>query len=325
MGLKPFLLVLTLVLAAGSPTLAQVDRGRTPVVGLLLGGEPSLYLAEFSQALGKLGWVDGKTVRLEVRTAEGRHDRVPPLAADLVRLKVDVIAALLGTPQALAAKYATSTIPIVFATLGDPVEFGIVSNLARPERNLTGVGGTVSLNYKRLQLIKEAIPGAKSVAFLTNIQNPIQGQLIKAADAAAQQLGLTLHEVRVQESVASLDSALSTVRRQRANAMAIQGDAFFVSHKGRILDFAASARLPVVYPNRLYADAGGLMSLAPDSAAIVRRTAAYVDRILRGAKPSDLPVEEATKFELVINRKTAKALRLTIPPSLLLRADHIIE
>ena len=165
-----------------------------PLVGVLLSEDRSRHLPEFSRALADLGWIDGKTVRLEVRAAEGRHDQMPRLAIELVRRKVDVIAALLGTPPALAAKQATATIPIVFTTAGDPVAFGIVSNVARPERNLTGVGGTVSLNYKRLQLLKEAVPDAKRVGFLTNVENPIHRTLIGAAERAARQLGLELYE-----------------------------------------------------------------------------------------------------------------------------------
>jgi len=299
--------------------------GRTPVVGVLLAELPSLYLPEFTRALADLGWVDGKTVRLEARWAEGRHDRLPVLAGELVRLKVDVIVALNGTPPALATKQATTTIPVVFTTGGDPVAFGIVSSLARTEGNLTGVGAGVPLVPKRVQLLVETVPKARQVAYLANAQNPIHGVLLKAHEHAARQLGLVLHQVLVSSSGEEIDAAFSTMAKQRIDALVVQGDAFFVKERARLIRLAARARLPTAYSNSLYVEAGGLMSFAADFADLSRRAAALTDRLLRGAKPGDLPVEQATTFDLAINLKTARALGLTIPPALLLRANRVIE
>ena len=279
------------------------------------------------QGLRDLGYVEGRNVVIEIRDAEGEAERLPALAAELVALKVDVIVAP-NTPQALAAKQATRTLPIVFSFVADPVASGLVTSLARPGGNVTGLSSlTPELVGKRLELLTQAVPGVSRVAVLW--QPGFQGErtekdMLKGADVAARALGVRLQFVEAQ-GPADFDRAFSDMTRARAGALTVLGSTMFISERRRLVDLAAKNRLPAVYARREYVDAGGLMSYGSNIADLFRRAATYVDKILKGAKPADLPVEQPTKFELVINLKTAKALGLTIPPSLLGRADQVIE
>ncbi len=281
----------------------------------------------FRQGLRDLGYVEGRNVVIEYRDAEGKPERLPALAAELVALKVDVIVAP-NTPQALAAKQATRTLPIVFSFVADPVASGLVTSLARPGGNVTGLSSlTPELVGKRLELLTQAVPGVSRVAVLW--QPGFQGErtdkdMLKGADVAARALGVRLQFVEAQDP-ADIDRAFSDMTRARAGALTLLGSTMFITERRRLVDLAAKNRLPAVYARREYVDAGGLMSYGSNIADLFRRTAIYVDKILKGAKPADLPVEQPTKFELVINLKTAKALGLTIPPSLLGRADEVIQ
>jgi len=284
----------------------------------------SLYLDAFRNGLRDLGWVEGKSFAIESRFAGGRFERLPELAADLVRQRVDLI--LTGSNQgALAAKRATSTIPIVMVTTGDPVADGVVTSLARPGGNITGVTALgQSLNAKRLELIKEAVPGVTRVAILANPDSPYTSPLLKEKDAAARRLGLQLPILEARDP-AGLEKAFAAAAVERAGALMVQTDILFVTHRRRIVELAARSRLPTVYGDRESVEAGGLMFYGASLPTMYRDAAAYADRILKGARPADLPVEQPTKLELLINLKTAKALGLTIPPSVIGRADHLVE
>ena len=281
----------------------------------------------FRQGLRDLGYVEGRNVVIEYRDAEGKPERLPALAAELVALKVDVIVAA-GTPPALAAKQATRTLPIVFATAADPVGSGLVTSLARPGGNVTGLSILApELVGKRLELLKQAVPGVSRVAVLWqpgDFGERTEKDMLKGADVAARALGVRLQFVEAR-GPADFDRAFSDMTRARAGALTVLTSNMFLIERRRLVDLAAKNRLPAVYGGREFVDAGGLMSYGPNLADLFRRAATYVDKILKGAKPGDLPVEQPTKFELVINLKTAKALGLTIPPSLLLRADEVIE
>jgi putative ABC transport system substrate-binding protein len=265
---------------------------------------------------------------IEYRDAEGKPERLPALAAELVALKVDVIVTGGGTTPALAAQQATKTIPIVFASAPDPVTDGLVTSLARPGGNVTGSSNlNPELVGKCLEQLKQAVPGVSRVAVLRQpgaAGERTDKEMLKGADVAARALEVRLHVVEAR-GPADLDRAFSDMTRARAGALTVLPSAMFFSERRRLLDLAAKNRLPAVYPQREFVDAGGLMAYGPNLADLFRRAATYVDKILKGAKPGDLPVEQPTKFELVINLKTAKALGLTIPPSLLLRADQVIE
>jgi putative tryptophan/tyrosine transport system substrate-binding protein len=264
---------------------------------------------------------------IEYRDAEGKFERLPPLAAELVALKVDVIVAG-GTPQALAAKQATRTVPIVFAAAGDPVTSGLVTSLARPGGNVTGLTGLgPELVGKGLEQLTQAVPGVSRVAALW--QPGGQGErtdkdILKEADVAARALGVRLQFVEAR-GPEDFDRAFSDMTRARAGALTVLVSPMFFGERRRLVDLAAKNRLPAVYPWREFVDAGGLMAYGADLADLFRRAATYVDKILKGAKPAELPVEQPTKYELVINLKTARTLGLTIPPSLLRRAGQIIE
>jgi ABC-type uncharacterized transport system substrate-binding protein len=282
----------------------------------------------FRQGLRDLGYVEGRNLVIEYRDATGKHERLPALAAELVALNVDVIVAA-NTPGALAAKRATSTLPIAFAAVGDPVTSGLVSSFARPGGNVTGTsGGTPELVGKCLEQLKQAVPGVSRVAVLWQpgafVGERTERDMLKRAEVAARALGLRAQFVEARDS-ADLDRAFSEVTKARADGLTVLTSAMFISQRRRVVDLAAQNRLPAVYAWREFIDAGGLMSYGPDLADLFRRVATYVDKILKGAKPADLPVEQPTKFELVINLKTAKALGLTIPQSLLVRADEIIQ
>jgi len=294
-----------------------------------LSTSPPMGLGEaFRQGLRDLGYVEGRNVVIEYRFAEGKLERLPALAAELVALKVDVIVAAAGTPPALAAKQATRTVPIVFIAVGDPVTSGLVTSLARPGGNVTGLSGlSPELVGKRLELLTQAVPGVSRVAVLWQpgeLGERTEKDMMKGVEVAARALGVRLQVVEVRRPD-DFDRAFSDMTRARAGALTLLGSNMFFNERRRLVDLAANKRLPAVYLSREYVDAGGLMSYGSDLADLFRRAATYVDKILKGAKPGDLPVEQPTKFELVINLKTAKALGLTIPPSLLGRADHVVE
>jgi len=310
--------------AAGAQQAAKVAR-----IGLLsLNVSASPHVFEpFLQGLRDFGYVEGRNLAIEYRDAEGKPERLSALAAELVALKVDVIFAP-GTPHALAAKQATTTVPIVFTGVTDPVTDGLVTSLARPGGNVTGLSFlALDLAGKRVELLKQAVPGVTRVAILR--QPGGQGErtdtdILKAAEVAARALGVRLQFVEARGPT-DLDRAFSDMTKARAGALTGLGGSMFFNERRRLVDLAAKNRLPAVYPLREFVDAGGLMSYGPNMADSFRRAATYVDKILKGAKPADLPVERPTKFDLVINLKTAKALGLTIPPSLLQRADQVIE
>jgi putative ABC transport system substrate-binding protein len=281
----------------------------------------------FRQGLRDLGNVEGRNVVIEYRSAEGRFERLPALAAELVGLKVDVIVTS-DTPAALAAKQATRTVPVVFSFAVDPVTSGLVTSLARPGGNVTGLATLVpELVGKRLEQLTQAVPGVSRVSVLW--QPGSQGgrtekDMLKGAEVAGRGLGVPLQFVEAR-GPADFDRAFSDMTRAHAGALTVLGSAMFFNERRRLVALAAKHRLPAMYGLREYVDAGGLMSYGPNVADLFRRAATYVDRILKGAKPGDMPVEQPTKFELVINLKTAKVFGLTIPPSVLGRADEVIR
>ena len=286
---------------------------------------PQIHEA-FLQGLQGLGYVVGRNVVIEYRDPEGKYERLPVLAAELVALKVDVIVCS-GTPMALAAKQATRTIPIVFVAV-DPVTSGLVSSLARPGGNLTGLASLIpDLVGKCLELLNQAVPRANRVAVLWPpgaLGERTEKNMLTGADEAARALGVQLQFVEARRP-ADLDRAFSEMTKAHAGALAVLPSIILVRERRRLVDLAAKNRLPAIYTQTEFVDAGGLMFYGPNTADLHRRAAAYVDKILKGAKPADLPIEQPTKFELLINLKTAKALGLPIPPSLLARADQVIE
>jgi putative ABC transport system substrate-binding protein len=286
--------------------------------------ETSRLYEAFRQGLRERDWIEGRNAVIEWRFAEGRMERFPDLAADLIRLKVDIVVTL-GGPAARAAKQATTTTPIVAIAVSDPVGQGLVASLARPGGNVTGLATLFpELAVKRLELLKEALPGVSRVAVLWNAANPGNVIILRGVQAAAQTLGVTLQtrEVRGPDDFAA---AFAKMRRERPDALMILDDPLLFQYRASIVDFAAKRRLPAMHPIRESVEAGGLIAYSVNLAELNRRAAEYVDKILKGAKPADLPIEQPTKFELVINLKTAKALGLTIPPSLLGRADEVIQ
>jgi putative ABC transport system substrate-binding protein len=311
-------------LAADAQQAAKVAR--IGYLAINLAASPHLTEA-FRQGLRDLGYVEGRNVVIEYRDAEGKPERLPALAAELVALKVDVIVAP-PTVAVLAAKQATKTIPIVFAVAADPVGSGLVTSLARPGGNVTGLSFLApELVGKGLELLTLAVPGVSRVAALW--QPGASGErtdkdLLKAAEVAARALGVRLQFVEARGPT-DFDRAFSDMTRARVGALTVLGSNMFLTERRRLVDLAAKNRLRAVYPQREFVDAGGLMAYGSNVADLFRRAATYVDKILKGTKPADLPVEQPTKFELVINLKTAKALGLTIPPSLLARADEIIQ
>src|SRR6266446_2066388 len=294
----------------------------------MLADATSPHLREaFLQGLRDLGYVEGRNLVIEYRDAEGKPKRFPSLAAELVALKVDVILAG-ATPQALATKQATKTIPIVFASVADPVGSGLVTSLARPGGNVTGSSNLApELVGKRLEQLTQAVPGVSRVAVLWQpgaLGERTERDILKEAEVAGRALGVRLQFVEAR-GPEDFNRAFSVMTRARAGALTVLPGSMFVNERRRLVDLAAKNRLPAVYTSREYVDAGGLMSYGPNQAELYRRAATYVDKILKGAKPGDLPVEQPTKFELIINLKTAKALGLTIPQPVLGRADQIIE
>ena len=323
LGLSLIAFVLVVVVAMAE---AQQSK-KVPRIGVLATGTPSSMeevLDPFRQRLHELGYVEGKNFVFEYRWGEGNIDRLPVLAAELVRLKVDVIFAN-STPPAMAAKGATTTIPIVVTGLSDPVATGLVSSLARPGGNITGI--TVmneELAGKRLELLKETSPKVSRVAVLWNSSNPGAALNFKQTQAAAQELGLQLQSLDVQ-SVSDLEVSFKSAIKSGAHALDVLRTQPIVTQLRRIADFAVKNRLPSIHDRSDFVEAGGLMSYGANIADTSRRAAVYVDKILKGTKPADLPVERQMKFELVINLKTAKQIGLTIPQSVLYRADKVIR
>jgi len=281
-------------------------------------------LEVFRQGLRELGYVEGRSITIEARWADGKYDRLPGLATELVRLRVDVIVAV-AARAIRAAKEATRTIPIVMAVVVDPVATGLVASLARPEGNITGLSTTApALVAKQLEMLKEVSPKASRVAALTNPANPGNAPQLRAAEVAAQRLGMQLQPVEARNPT-ELDSAFAAMTGQSVDAVIVLTDVIFNEHRGRIAELAAKGRLPAVYGLPEHVEAGGLMAYCASRAELFRRAATYVDKILKGAKPADLPIEQPTRFELIVNLRTARALGITIPASILVRADRVIE
>jgi putative tryptophan/tyrosine transport system substrate-binding protein len=286
---------------------------------------PAPSMEAFLQRLRELGYEEGRNVAFEYRYAEGSLERLSHLAGELVRQKVDLIFTTWGTAAPLAAQRITSTIPIVISAAGDPVATGLVTSLTRPGGNVTGLSSlALELEEKRLELLRDLVPRAFRVAVLWDPANPYSGLAFKREQAAAKTLGLKLQPVPVHQAQ-ELKPAFTALTRDRPDALVVHAFVVLIQHRARIVEFAAQTRLPAVYPLRDYVDAGGLMSYGASLTDMSRRAALYVDKILKGTKPGDLPVEQPTKFELVINLKTAKAIGLTIPQSVLARADQVIE
>jgi putative tryptophan/tyrosine transport system substrate-binding protein len=308
------------------PLFARAQRvGKLPTIGFL-GNSSSIEsqrVAAFVQRLRELGWIDGRDLAIEYRWAEGRNERYAEAAAELVRLKVDIIVTV-ATPATLAAKEATTVIPIVFGAASDPVGTGLVESLARPGGNITGLSNQITdTGGKKLEFLREIVPSLRRLAILTNVGNPAAVLDMAEAQAAARKLGLevTISEIRRAEDIAPAFDALDG----HADALYVCVDPLLNTYRIRVNTLALAARLPTVHGLREYVEAGGLISYGPNLPDLLRRAADFVDKILRGAKPADIPVEQPTKFDLVINLTTAKALGLKIPPTLLVRADKIIE
>jgi len=325
-------LTVTITLLLGglySPVPAEAqETAKVARIGYL-GSIPAPGLREaFLQGLSDLGYMEGRNLVIEYRQAEGKFERFPALAAELVRLKVDIIFAAAGTPAALAAKQATRTIPIVFPAASDPVATGLVTSFARPGGNVTGLSFlTPELVGKSMELLKQAAPGVSRVAVLWHPTGmpELQGKaMLKAAEVAARALEVRLQIVEAREPD-DFPRAFSEMTRARADGLIVITSTMFFQERKRLVDLAVKNRLPAVYPSRESVEAGGLISYGPSLPDLYRRAATYVDKILKGVKPGDLPVEQPTTFELVINLKTAKVLGLTIPPSVLSRADQVIE
>jgi putative ABC transport system substrate-binding protein len=327
MDRRAFITIVGGSILAGPLAVEGQPTGRVYRLGYLSASSGTLnspYTEAFRQGLRDLGWVEGQNIVIEFRSAE-EFDRLPALATELVRLKVDVIVAT-PTPAALAAKSATATIPIVGISLTDPVGLGLIPSLARPGGNVTGVSYSVGADIfgKDLELLREAVPKVRRVAVLSNPDGPSQPLILDNIKTAARSLELQLLPV-VARGPGDFDGAFATMARERVGALFVVTDPTYIAHRARLVDLATRSRLPSMFTQRADVEAGGLMSYGPSFTAMYRRAAAYVDKILKGAKPADLPVEQPTTFELAINLKTAKALGITITPALLLRADQVTE
>jgi putative tryptophan/tyrosine transport system substrate-binding protein len=314
--------------AALRPLAATAQQKAMPVIGFLGSASPGPYapfVAAFRQGLSETGYVDGKNLTIEYRWAEGSYDRLPALAGDLVGRKVDLIAASGGNVSALAAKNATSTLPIVFASGGDPVGEGLVTSLARPGGNITGVTFMIAeLTPKRLSLLSELVPQARTIGLLANPNSPGTERMMQDMQEAARARGMQLHVVKASTEN-EIGAAFTSLVSLQAGALVVGADPFFFGRRERIVALASSHALPAIYQGHEFVTAGGLISYGASLTAIYRQAGIYAGKLLNGAKPADLPVEQPTTFELVINLKTAKALGLAVPQSLLARADEVIE
>jgi len=323
---REFMLILGGAMTMPLPLRAQ--QKAMPVVGFLHSTTPgsnAANVAAFLQGLAETGYVEGQNAAIDYRWAEGRYDRLPALAAELVKRRVDVIVAGGGLPSALAAKNATSTIPIVFTSVGNPVGAGLVTGLARPGGNLTGfsvLGG--DLAPKRLELLSELVPEAKLIALLVNPNNPASETVIRDVGEAARAKVRELHVLKAG-SEGEIDAAFARLVEMHAGGLVVAAEPFFYSRRNQLVEQAERDAVPAIYELREYALAGGLISYGPILTGIYRQVGIYAGRILKGVKPADLPVQQPTTFELVVNLKTAKALGLTVPPSILARADEVIE
>jgi ABC-type uncharacterized transport system substrate-binding protein len=320
-----WILVLILTLLSAAEAAQAQPAGQPRRLGMLLyDGAPPGFLEAFRNELRARGHVEGTNLRIEMRDAAGRNERLAPLADKLVRLKVDVILAL-NTPAAQAAKKATTTIPIVIARAGDPVRSGLITSLAHPGGNVTGLSyNNADLGPKRVQLLREILPRMSRVAVLSNVDNAGHTPQIPEMERACADLGVKLQSIRVR-GADNLPAAFQTAVRGRAEALFVLDDTTFTQHREQILKLAGAHGMPVVSRYKDFAEAGGLIAYGPSLPAMYRRTAHYVDRILQGAKPGELPIEEPAEFDLVVNLRTARALGLKIPPSVLLTATHVIE
>jgi putative ABC transport system substrate-binding protein len=315
-----------ILLIATTPARAQPPRGpfKIGVLGPGLSANATRQIAAFREGMRELGHIEGRTFVLESRFGDGHPDRLPALAAELVAGGVDVIVAI-STPGALPAKAATRTIPIVFPASSDPVGVGVVSQLARPGGNVTGFSLMASeLSGKRLQLLREVVPNITRVAVIWDASNPGMALRVRETRQAAEQIKVGFRDAGAK-NLEELEASLADLLKQSPDALVVTTEPFTQTHRARILEFAAQNRVPAMYEERQYVEAGGLMSYGPNILDNYRRTAGYVDKILKGAKAGDLPIEQPTRFELVINQRTARALGLTLPPSMLLRADQVIE
>lgn len=319
-------LAAALVLLAGSLAAEAQQAPKVYRIGFVGSGSPGPGIDAFRQGMRELGYVEGKNLIVDVRFPGARSERIPELIAEVVGLKVEVIV-VGSTPAALAAKKATTRIPVVFASLFDPVGSGIVSSLAHPGSNITGVAigvGGSGMAGKWIELLKEVVPVASRIAVLSNPANPASTASVREIEAAARSLGVNL-DLFDAGNATKLDEALARIGASGSQGIIVTNDPFFTIHRAKLIQFAARTRLPAVYFFRSFADAGGLMAYGANQEDAYRRAAAYVDKILKGAKPADLPVDQPSRFELVINLRTAKALGLKIPRSLLVRADQVIE
>jgi ABC-type uncharacterized transport system substrate-binding protein len=324
---RPVILVTVVLLAVAVLAEAQ-QTGKIFRIGYLDQGTASgsaVLLEVFRQEMSKLGWIEGKNIAIEYRFAEGKNDRLPELAAELVRLRVDLIVVDTG-PSALAAKGATTSIPIVMTNVGDPVGFGLVASLARPGGNVTGIASlSPELITKRLEILKDAVPKLARVGLLrspTSITTEIQ---LKELKPTALALKLKLEEIETQSDPKGLESAFQTAKQKQVGAIMLQATRQFFAERKRIVELAVKYRLPAIYWQKEFVDEGGLMSYGADYDSLYRRAAVYVDKILKGAKPADLPVQQATKFEFIVNLKAAKQIGLTIPVRVLERANQVIK
>jgi ABC-type uncharacterized transport system substrate-binding protein len=318
-------LMLLLGGAVIAPRVLHAQQKAVPVIGFLGGASPgpyAPYVAALRQGLRDTGYIEGQNVSIEYRWAEGTYDRLPALAADLVGRQVDIIAAA-AIPAARAAKNATTTIPIVFEVGTDPVEFGLVASLSRPGGNLTGVS-SLDLSPKRIEMISELVPQAKVIALLVNPNNPIAESVIRSAQEAARTKGVQLHILEAGTE-REIDAAFAALLETHAGALVLSSDGLFNSRLDQLVTLASRHAVPTIYDWRQFPAAGGLISYGPSRAGVFRELGIYAGKILKGAKPADLPVQQPTTFELVVNLKTAQALGLTVPPSILARADEVIE
>jgi putative ABC transport system substrate-binding protein len=320
-------LLTSLAGALAVPLGAEGQQGKSHRIGYVGTSSPSLepkLLAAFRDGLRELGYVEGQNIRVEYRWAEGRYERFADFMAELVRLKVELIV-VSGTPATQAAMKATKTIPIVMAVIGDALEAGIVPSLARPGGNVTGLSTVVpELEGKRLELLRQVLPKLSRLAILTNPTNQFAVLALRHLQRAADESHVKLQRVDVRKPE-EFGNALSLIAKEHPDALVVSADRFILAHRAQIIAFGARNGLPGMFPYSEFAEEGGLMAYGPSYPDMFRRSAAYVDKILKGAKPANLPVQQASTFELVLNLKTAKTLGLTIPPSLLARADQVIE